>query len=106
MKNEAPKKHRFTRREFARLGGAALTSAAIPWIARPGRAAEPLVTEVPENEPLLQSIQFVSESVKEGQRCANCILFQPGTDGAGRCTILQRGLVPEGAWCLSWAAKP
>ena len=95
-----------TRRRFHQLGAAAVVAAATPWIAHPARGDERRVSEIPENAALLEGIQYVPESAKEGQRCANCLLFQPGEDGVGKCQILMQGVVPETAWCVSWAAKP
>ncbi len=95
-----------TRRHFHRLSAAALVTAAAPWVGRTARAEDVLVTEIPENKPMLDGIQFVSESAKEGQQCANCLLFQPGENGVGKCQILPKGVVPEAGWCVSWAAKP
>ncbi len=107
MKIEDRKPTRITRRQFAKLGGTALTMAAVPWFARSASAEEPkLVTDIPENEAILGSLQFVSVSEKEGQSCGNCILYTAGENGVGKCTVLQQGVVPEGGWCLSWAKKP
>ncbi len=107
MKQEVKQERNLTRRQFHGLGAAAVVAAASPWLAsRADAGGHKLATEFPENETVLAAIQFVSESQREGQNCGNCLLFQAGEKGLGRCTILQKGLVPEGGWCLSWAAKP
>lgn len=96
-----------TRREFHGLCGLAALAAAAPWL--PGRAAaeaDALATELPENEALLGGLQFVSESQKEGQQCGSCFLYREAGGGKGHCQLIQKGLVPERGWCLSWAQKP
>ncbi len=109
MKRNETEKRGMTRREFQALGAAAVVAAAGAWWTRTASAeteAEGLATEYAENEMLLKGIGFVAESEKEGQQCANCMLYTAGEGGRGKCQIVQKGLVPEGGWCLSWAAKP
>ena len=99
---------KLTRREFHGLGAAAVVAAATPWLAREARAEEPqLATDIPENQALLSGIGFKSQSEKEGQQCKNCMLYTAAeSGGVGKCQLVQKGVVPETGWCLSWVAKP
>jgi len=65
-----------------------------------------LITEIPANEPLVASLQYVHESQKPDQRCSNCFFYSAKTDARGSCQLFQRGLVEAGGWCSSWQAKP
>ena len=94
------------RREFLAAG---VTSAALlPGLllsAKTARAAEALVTDMPENAPMVAALQYVAVSVKEGQNCGNCQLFTAGEGGTGKCQLFPTGLVAEGGNCASWAQK-
>ena len=95
------------RRGFLRAG---LTSAAaLPVVAtvlgaRTARAADG-VLDIEANKTMVQSLQYVEESAKEGQNCANCQLYTAGEGGRGKCMLFQQGTVAEKGWCMSWAQK-
>jgi len=96
-----------TRRDFHRLGAAALVAAATPLFARGALAEDAkLVTEIPANEPLVTSLQYVHESEKPDQNCANCLLYTAGEGSTGKCQLFQQGVVAENGWCMSWSKKP
>jgi len=97
-----------TRRDFHRLGAAALVAAATPLVAR-GAAAEDEkpVTEIAANDPLVASLHYTNKSEKPDQHCGNCMLFTPleGT-GHGKCQLFMQGVVNQNGWCMSWTQKP
>jgi hypothetical protein len=95
------------RRGFLRAGltsAAALPVAASVFAARSARA-EDAVTAVEANKMMVTSLQYVEESAKEGQNCANCQLYTAGEGGRGKCQLFQQGTVAEKGWCMSWAQK-
>jgi len=98
---------RLTRRGFHHLllaGALALGT----WPARRAAASTTwsVASELPENRELLARIQFVSESPTADQSCANCLLFKSVEDGLGKCSFIDRGLVEEQGWCISWTPRP
>ena len=94
------------RRGFLRAG---LTSAAaLPIVAgvfasRTAQAQS--VTESEANKIMVQSLQYVEISAKEGQDCAGCQLYTAGEAGRGKCQLFMEGTVAEKGWCMSWAQK-
>ena len=64
-----------------------------------------LVTEVPEMQPLVQSLKYTNESQKPDQHCETCFHFTPTADGRGRCALFALGQVRSTGWCSSWQAK-
>ena len=54
---------------------------------------------------MVESLQYVPQSAKEGQKCSNCQLYTPGEGGVGKCMLFQQGVVNENGWCMSWAQK-
>lgn len=98
------------RREFIKLGltaGALLPIVGATLGARTARAAdEQLVTEIPENKMLVESLQYTNQSKTEGQSCSSCMLFTPGEGGHGKCQLFQQGVVSQTGWCASWTKKP
>jgi hypothetical protein len=65
-----------------------------------------LATEVPANETTVKAVGYVNQSAKAGQQCKNCLLYQPGAAGRGKCALFAQGQVSEQGWCSSWVAKP
>lgn len=63
----------------------------------------PDATKAPERTVEKQGVK------PDQQSCSNCALFtkQPNVDGkeAGKCTMIQAGLVSPHGWCMSWAKK-
>ena len=101
-------KLRMDRRGFLRAGltsAAALPVVATVFGARTARAADKSVTEIEANKIMVQSLQYVAESTKEGQNCANCQLYTAGEGGMGKCQLFMEGVVAEKGWCMSWAQK-
>lgn len=95
------------RRGFLRAGltsAAALPVVATLFGARAARA-EDAVGAIDANKTMVESLQYVEESAKEGQKCSNCQLYTTGEGGRGKCMLFQQGTVAEGGWCMSWAAK-
>ncbi|MDJ0868366.1 MAG: high-potential iron-sulfur protein [Myxococcota bacterium] len=97
-----------TRRDFHRLGGAALLAAGSPLLAtRAAAESDALVGEYPENAPIIAGVQYVDVSAKEGQYCSGCLLYQAGgPEGRGKCPLFAKGLVADQGWCVSWSKKP
>jgi hypothetical protein len=97
-----------SRREFMKAG---LTAAALLPIVglRPGVARaqdEKLVTELPDQAPMVTALQYVNKSAKPDQNCKLCQFFTPQGDGArGKCQLFQSGVVSAEGWCASWAKK-
>ncbi len=104
--------HRITRRQFARIAAAGVAAVggglAATWVPRPAAAEEgdKLVTEFAANQPIIGSLNYVNESVKEGQVCGGCVLYTGPAEGLGKCALFQQGKVPARGWCQSWAPKP
>ena len=73
--------------------------------AKTATAAEALVTDMPENAPMVAALQYVAVSAKDGQNCANCQLYTAGEGGTGKCQLFPTGLVADGGHCASWAQK-
>lgn len=94
------------RREFlaAGLTAATLLPGAL-LTAKTARAGEALITDIPENAPMVAALQYVNESAKEGQNCGNCQLYTAGEAGTGKCQLFPTGTVKEAGWCASWVKK-
>jgi hypothetical protein len=75
---------------------------------------------VAETDPTAKALKYVHDATKakrekrgvtEGkdQNCSNCQLYTMPTkiDGkdAGKCLMIQGGLVAAAGWCASWAKK-
>ena len=94
------------RREFlaAGLTAATLLPGAL-LTAKTARAGEALVTELPDNAPMVAALQYVNDSPKDDQNCGNCQLYTAGEAGTGKCQLFPTGLVAEAGNCASWAQK-
>lgn len=57
------------------------------------------------DDPLAQSMGYVTESATEGQSCANCQLYQGGDAPKGACLIFAGKEVVSTGWCKSWTKK-
>jgi fructose-1,6-bisphosphatase/inositol monophosphatase family enzyme len=96
-----------TRREFHWLGSSALVAAFVAgWVRRAATEPHELVTDIAANKALLEGIQYVNESKKEGQHCANCVLYSASEGGLGKCQLFPQGFVKQTGWCMSWSARP
>jgi len=53
-----------------------------------------------------EQFQYVQETTKADQHCANCALFQApeGDAPCGSCTLVKGPINPNG-WCTAWAPK-
>jgi hypothetical protein len=71
----------------------------------PAGGGESLVTEVPAMKPTVEALQYVNQSAKADQRCANCQMFTARTQTRGKCQLFSQGLVSSQGWCTSWVAK-
>ena len=95
------------RRSFLRTGltsAVALPVAATVFGARIARAEED-VAAIEANKVMVQALQYVAESTKEGQKCDNCQLYAAGEAGTGKCQLFPQGVVNAKGWCMSWAQK-
>lgn len=102
-----PSTRPMTRRGFHRLGASLLLGVgASGLVARPIWAdTEPPVGELPANAPMLDALRYVEASVTPGRECANCVLFQAGSAGRGKCSLFRDGSVNAKGWCSSWTPK-
>ena len=64
-----------------------------------------LVSQLPEQAPMVAALQYVDVSTRADQSCANCQLFTAGEGGVGKCQLFATGVVREGGWCASWAER-
>lgn len=64
-----------------------------------------LVSQLPEQAPMVAALQYVDASPNPDQRCANCQLFSAAEGGVGKCQLFATGFVREGGWCASWAQR-
>ena len=64
-----------------------------------------LVTELASAAAIVNVIQYVNQSPKPDQNCANCQLYTAVSGGRGKCQLFAKGLVAEMGWCASWVAK-
>ena len=103
------------RREFLQTG---LTAAAVLPVAgallRPttARAEDKLVTELAAAgdemaASLVTALGYVAISEKEDENCANCLFYEPGAGGTGKCQLMPvpGGVVADAAWCTSFSKK-
>jgi hypothetical protein len=70
-----------------------------------GSSEGQLVTEVTAIASLVSALQYVNESTKPDQKCANCQLYTAGPGQRGKCQLFAQGLVKETGWCASWVAR-
>ncbi len=80
------------------------TPAPKPSARAPGEDA--LVTEIPAMAPQVTALQYVNESVKPDQQCANCIFYKTPGEARGGCQLFPKGKVAAQGWCASWAKRP
>ena len=82
-------------------------SAALPLVAlgsvRVAVAAD--MPEVDEGSDLAKTYGYVKVSAKDGQDCANCVLWQGGDNPLGGCPLFPNASVASGGWCRSWVKK-
>ncbi len=96
------------RREFLKASltaTAALPVAGVVLGARTARAEDKLVTDIEAVAPTVAALQYVHESAKPDQNCANCQFYTAGDAGQGKCQLFPQGLVKETGWCMSWTKK-
>ncbi|MCX6118912.1 MAG: high-potential iron-sulfur protein [Proteobacteria bacterium] len=75
---------------------------------------------VPDTDPVAKALKYVPDATKakrekrgatEGkdQHCSNCQLYvkqgEIGGKEAGKCTMIQTGMVAAAGWCASWSKK-
>jgi hypothetical protein len=64
-----------------------------------------LVTDFPENQAVLNALNYTHETPIPEQRCDNCLFYtqiEPVHPGLGGCQLIPRGLVRAEGWCSSW----
>ena len=83
-----------SRRQFLKVGGAALV--ALPIIAMSGNAL------AAKNESVRAALQYQT-SPKDGKQCSTCMNYQAATNG---CTLFpgDTEIVPNG-YCSAWVIK-
>ena len=56
---------------------------------------------------LVAALGYVAKSEKEGEDCANCLFYEAGSGGTGKCQLMPvpGGVVAEAAWCTSYSKK-
>jgi hypothetical protein len=64
-----------------------------------------LVTEIPANATMVQTLHYVNQSPKTDQRCEICQLFTARGGGRGKCQLFPQGLVSSQGWCQSWVQR-
>ena len=96
-----------TRRELGQLGlGVVLAASGLSLGARRARAEdEPMITEIPENAPIVQALAYKAKSDVEGAKCANCALYLGGDAPQGKCGLFPKGVVSAEGHCSSWSKK-
>ena len=94
-----------SRRRFIALGGVGLATVPLASILNSAVADElPMVD--PESAQAA-ALQYAAVSTKEGQNCANCVLYQGDAEAAGgACALFPGTQVGKDAWCAAWSAKP
>ncbi len=96
-----------------RSEGQAGDSASPPRAAAPPAPSAPsgdsgesrLVTEVAAVASVVSALQYVNQSARPDQNCANCQLYTAGSGQRGKCPLFAQGLVTEAGWCVSWVAR-
>jgi hypothetical protein len=58
-------------------------------------------TQAKAQDKLAPEMVMYQDTPKDGQKCAECLHFQPPR----ACAIVSGDIAPEG-WCAVWAAKP
>jgi len=67
----------------------------LPWATRPAAA---------QQKATKQAMQY-QEQPKNGQKCADCLQFIPGQQGAsGTCKVVEGPISAEG-WCAAYVKK-
>ena len=95
MKNQTPNKSR-----RAVLKG----MLGIPVVAIAGlQSAQAAMLSV--DDPTAKALQYTEKSTVDGQSCANCGIYQGGSNPTGACPIFPGRDVVAGGWCKSWVAK-
>ena len=83
----------------------AASAASIPLTALTGRATAMGHAKLDPNDAQAKALQYVHDSAKEGQNCANCQLYTGGDAAWGPCAIFPGKEVSRNGWCTAWVAK-
>ena len=84
----------------------AASAAAVPLSALTGRAVAMSHNKLDPNDPQAKALQYVHESTKADQNCANCQLYTGSADAEwGPCAIFPGKEVSRNGWCGAWVAK-
>jgi hypothetical protein len=99
---------------------AAVTMAAMKAYAAAPAAAKPELKLVPDTDGTAKALKYVPDATKAtrpdkagvkgaDQKCANCQFYskagEVGGKEAGKCLMIQGGLVLAEGWCVSWTKK-
>jgi hypothetical protein len=88
------------RRVLTVLGAVALGACGAPSEVEDRSCGPRTTTQRAERE----RVDYVEASARPGERCDNCMLWQPGEpDACGGCQAVQGPIAPAG-WCRLWAS--
>ena len=95
------------RRQFVTMMGAG--AAVVPLSALVGTLPSYAQDDLPLVDPesaQAQALQYVADSEKDGQHCANCSLYQ-GAEGSeqGPCPLFPGNAVHANGWCSAYVPK-
>lgn len=94
----------FTRRQVLGASAALTVSPLLGFGSRSAAAADQ--PKVDPAEPQAQALNYVHESPKPAQNCANCRLYTGAAGQAwGPCTIFPGKQVAAAGWCSAWVAR-
>lgn len=79
--------------------------AAIPVITAVGYHSGANAAMVSPDDPTAKALEYTDHSTQKDKHCANCSLYQGGTEASGPCPIFPGKEVAATGWCKSWAAK-
>ena len=51
----------------------------------------------------VKALGYLSVSVKDGQACSNCALYQADSGDIGGCPLFGGKKVNKNGWCTAWA---
>ncbi len=57
------------------------------------------------DDPTAKALGYTEKSTTDGQTCANCGIYQGGSNPSGACPIFPGKDVAAAGWCKSWVKK-
>jgi len=95
---------RLKRRQFSVLVVASTVIPLAAVISSLTRVAE--AASVKESAPHAKALRYARKSVKAGQNCGNCTLYQASAGGStGLCPLFSGETVNRLAWCSAWVPR-